>query len=93
MIDIQALVELAWEEVRNARSIQAPNVDGVEPKLGLAGRAEVELDAAGRAVVLAAGTVVPQVDFVHILKLLLLVRIEQFVDQVADLVVDVCKGN
>jgi hypothetical protein len=93
MVDIEALGELAGKEIRDARPIQAPNSDGVEPIRGLAGRAEVEVDAAALAAVLAAGAVVPQVDFVDVRELLVLVGIEELVDQVADLVVDVCEGH
>jgi hypothetical protein len=93
VVDIQTLGKLRWQSIRDAGAIQTPNSDGIKPELRFTRRAEVEVGAVAGCIDLGTGAVVPHVDFIDVLQLLVLVRVEELVDQVSDLVVDVCEGD
>jgi hypothetical protein len=91
VVDVHALGKFRRQEIGDTGAIQTPHSHWVKPELSFAGRAEIEVG--GGAVDLGTGAVVPHVDLIDVFQLLGLVRLHQLVDQVSDLVVDVCEGN
>lgn len=86
LVSIQTILDLLREDACSASPVQIPHFHRIEPEIGLAIRALCQLDSV--SAVLASRAVIPEVDFVDVVKWLITAGRNEGVDESAEFRVD-----